>query len=76
MRKESLRELKLDNSRILIDGNCIRMLLTIRRNVEVNKHKNLFVDVNEDGIDCLLVKYDESRTKLFSINHDTRKNMY
>ena len=73
----AMRELegaRLGNSRILIDGNHIYLLLTIRRNVEVNEHGNkLFIDVNEDSIDCLLVDYDKNEAALFSIRHDIRK---
>jgi len=57
--KRELEGAKLGNSRILIDGNCIYLLLTIRRDVEVNEHRNkLFIDINEDSVDCLLVNYD------------------
>jgi len=72
--RKELEGAKLGNSRILIDGNRIYLLLTIRRNVEVNEHKNkLFIDINEDSIDCLLVNYDKNEAVLFSIRHDIRK---
>jgi len=69
-----LKGAKLGNSKMLIDGNCIYLLLTIRRNVEVNEHKNkLFIDINEDSVDCLLVNYDKNEAVLFSIRHDIRE---
>ena len=72
--KKELESAKLGNSRILIDDNCIYLLLTIRRGVEVNEHRNkLIVDINEDSVDCLLVNYDRNEAILFSIMHDTRK---
>ena len=39
IRKRELKGAELGNSRILIDGNGIYLLLTIRRNVAVNEHK-------------------------------------
>jgi len=55
-------------------SNCIFLLLTIRRNVEVREHRNkLIVDINEDSIDCLLVNYEIGEATLFSIRHDIRK---
>ena len=72
--KRELEGAKLGNSRILIDGNCIYLLLTIRRDVEVNEHRNnLFIDINEDSVDCLLVNHDKNGAVLFSIRHDIRK---
>ena len=72
--KRELEGAKLGNSKILIDGNCIYLLLTIRRNVEVREHRNkLFIDINEDSVDCLLVNYDKNEVALFSIRHDIRK---
>ncbi len=72
--RRELEGAKLGNSRMLIDGNCIYLLLTIRRDIEVYKHKNkLFIDINEDSIDCLLVNYDRNEAILFSIKHDIRK---
>ncbi|MCD6369690.1 MAG: transposase, partial [Thermoproteales archaeon] len=48
--------------------------MTIRRNVEVNEYRNkLFIDVNEDSIDCLLVNYARNEAVLFSIRHDIRR---
>lgn len=71
--RKELEGARLGNSRLLIDGNSICLLLTIRRNVEVNEHRNkLFIDINEDSVDCLLVDYDRSRAVLFSIRHDIR----
>jgi len=65
---------KLGNSKILVDGDEIYLLLTIRRNVEVYVHRNkLFIDINEDSVDCLLVNYDKNEAVLFSIRHDNRK---
>ena len=65
---------KLGNSKILVDGNSIYFLLTIRRNVEVGEHRNkLFIDINEDSVDCLLVEYGKSKAVLFSIKHDIRR---
>ena len=64
---------KLGNSKILVDGNSIYLLLTIHRSVEVNEHRNkLIVDINEDSVDCLLVNYDKNEVALFSIMHDIR----
>jgi len=64
---------KLGNSKLLIDGSNIYLLLTLRRNVEVEEHRNkLFIDINEDSVDCLLVDYDRNRAVLFSIKHDSR----
>jgi len=65
---------KLGNSKLLIDGSSIYLLLILHRNVEVEEHKNkLFMDINEDSVDCLLVDYDRNRAVLFSIKHDSRK---
>jgi len=65
---------KLGNSKLLIDGSSIYLLLVLHRNVEVEEHKNkLFMDINEDSVDCLLVDYDRNRAVLFSIKHDSRK---
>ncbi len=42
---------RLGNSKILVDGDNIFLLLTIRRNVEVREHRNkLVIDINEDSI--------------------------
>ena len=72
---EELRGAKLGNSKILVDENSdIYLLLTIRRNVEVKEHRNkLFIDINEDSIDCLLVNYEDGWAKLFSVKHDVRR---
>ena len=65
---------RLGNSKILVDGGEIYLLLTIRKNAEVNEHKNkLIIDINEDSIDCLLINYDRNETVLFSIRHDIRR---
>ena len=57
---------KLGNSKILVDGDEIYLLLTIRRNVEVYVHRNkLFIDINEDSVDCLLVNYDKMKPYCF-----------
>jgi len=72
--RKELKRAKLGNSKILVDGNCIYLLLSIRRNVEVNEHRNkLFIDINEDSTDCLLINYDRNEAVLFSIKHDIRK---
>ena len=72
--KRELEGAKLGNSRVLIDGNCIYLLLTIRRNVEVNEHRNkLIVDINEDSVDCLLVNYDKNEAVMFTIRHDIKR---
>ena len=72
--RRELEGAKLGNSKMLVDGNCIYLLLTIRRNVEVREHRNkLFIDINEDSIDCLLVNCDENEAVLFTIRHDIRK---
>ena len=65
---------KLGNSKILVDGKNVYLLLTIRKNVEINEHENkFFIDINEDSIDCLLVNYDKNEAVLFSIRHDIRR---
>ncbi len=72
--RRELNGAKLGNSKILVDGHSIYLLLTIRRNVEVMEHRNkIIVDINEDSIDCLLVNYDEKKAVLFSIRHDIRR---
>ncbi len=72
--RRELKGAKLGNSKILIGGNRIYLLLTIRRNVEINEHRNkLFIDINEDSIDCLLVNYDRNEAVLFSVRHDIRR---
>ena len=69
-----LKGTKLGNSKVLVDGDSIFLLLTIRRNVEVREHRNkLIVDINEDSIDCMLVNYEIGEATLFSIRHDIRK---
>ncbi|PNV81223.1 MAG: hypothetical protein C0179_03810, partial [Fervidicoccus sp.] len=65
---------KLGNSKIIANENNIYLHLAIRKNIEVNEHKNkLFIDINEDSVDCLLVDYDKNRAVLFSIKHDIRR---
>jgi len=72
--RRELNEAKLGNSKILVDGEDIYLLLTIRKNVEVSEHKNkLFIDINEDSVDCLLVDYDKNKAVLFSIKYDIRR---
>lgn len=72
--RRELNNAKLGNSKILVDGDNIFLLLTIRKNVEVNEHRNkLFIDINEDSIDCLLINYNEGRAQLFSIRHDIKR---
>ncbi len=72
--RRELMKTKLGNSKILVDGDVIFLLLTIRGNVEVREHRNkLIVDIKEDSIDCLLVNYDKWKALLFSIRHDIRK---
>ncbi len=72
--RRELKGVKLGNSKILVDENGIYLLLTIRKSVEVREHRNkLFIDINEDSVDCLLVDYDSGKATLFSINHDVRK---
>ncbi len=72
--RKELEGAKLGNSKMLVDGDEIYLLLTIRKNVEVNKHRNkLLIDINEDSVDCLLVNYDRNEAVLFSIRHDIRK---
>ena len=65
---------RLGNSKVLVDEDSIFLLLTIRRNVEVDEHRNkLFIDINEDSIDYLLVNYDGNEAILFSVRHDIRR---
>jgi len=72
--RRELEEAKLGNSKILVEGDKVYLLLTIRKNVEVSEHRNkFFMDINEDSIDCLLVNYDRNEAVLFSIRHDIRK---
>lgn len=41
---------RLGNSKILVDGGEIYLPLTIRKNAEVDEHKNkLIIDFNEDS---------------------------
>ena len=72
--KKEIEGAKLGNSKILVDEDEIYLLLTVRRKVEVKEHKNkLFIDINEDSVDCLLVEYDKQKATLFSIKHDIKK---
>ena len=73
--RRELEGAKLGNSKMLVEGDDeVYLLLTIRKNVEVNEHRNkLVIDINEDSIDCLLVDYDRNEAVLFSIGHDIRK---
>ncbi len=72
--RRELMNAKLGNSKILVDGEDIYLLLTVRKNVEVREHRNkLFIDINEDSIDCLLVDYNKKKATLFSIKHDIRR---
>ncbi|MCE4613410.1 MAG: hypothetical protein F7C07_06230 [Desulfurococcales archaeon] len=72
--RREIKGSKLGNSKILVDGDNIFLLLTIRKDVEVEEHRNkLIIDINEDSIDCLLVNYDKREAILFSIKHDIRK---
>jgi len=69
-----LQDADIGNSKIFIDGDEIYLLLTLRKKVTIEEHKNkLFVDVNEDSIDCLLVDYSENRAFLFTIRHEIRR---
>ncbi|MEM1938363.1 MAG: hypothetical protein QXI24_00965 [Acidilobaceae archaeon] len=50
---------KISNSKLLIDKDTLYLLLTVRRSVEVSKHRNkLVIDINEDNIAFLLIDYD------------------
>jgi len=72
--RRELEGAKLGNSKIIVEGDEVYLLLTIRKNVEVNEHKNkLFIDINEDSVDCLLINYDRNEAVLFSIRHDIRR---
>ena len=72
--RRELDEAKLGNSKIIVNGIEIYLLLTTHRNVEINVHKNkLIIDINEDSVDCLLVDYDRNKAVLFPIRHDIRK---
>jgi len=72
--KRELMGAKLSSSKLLVDGNNIFLLLTIRRNVDVREHRNkLIIDINEDSVDCLLIDYDRGNATLFSIKHDNRR---
>ena len=72
--RRELKGAKLGNSKILVNGNEIYLLLTIRKNVEMNEHRNmLFIDINEGSVDCLLVNYDRYEAVLFSVRHDIRR---
>lgn len=72
--RKELDGAKLGNSKILVNENDIYLHLAIRKNIEVAEHKNkLFIDINEDSVDCLLVDYDKNRAVLFSIKHDIRR---
>jgi len=71
--KKEIEMSRIGNSKILIDGDKIYLLLTIRRDVNVGEHRNkLVVDINEDSVDVLLVDYDTNRAILFTISHDVR----
>ncbi len=72
--RRELKDAKLGNSKILVNGEDIYLLLTVRRNVEVREHRNkLFIDINEDSVDCLLIDYNKKKATLFSIKHDIRR---
>lgn len=72
--KREILGAKLGNSKILVDEDGIYLLLTIHRNVEVREHRNrLFIDINEDSVDCLLVDYNKQESILFSVRHDIRR---
>ena len=72
--KRELKGAKLSNSKLLIDLNKLYLLLTIRKDVEVDEHRNkLIIDINEDSVDCLLVNYDKNEAILFSIRHGIRR---
>ena len=72
--RKELEGAKLGNSRILVDGNNIYILLTVRKNVDVTGNRNkLFMDINEDSVDCLLVDYDRNEAVLFSIKHEIKR---
>ncbi len=72
--RRELEGAKLGNSKLLIDINELYLLLTIRKDVEVDEHRNkLIIDINEDSVDCLLVNYDRNEAMLFSIRHDIRR---
>lgn len=65
---------RIGNSKLLIDGDEFYLLLTIHKDVEVWEHRNkLFIDINEDSVDCLLVNRDLGEAILFSIKHDIRR---
>jgi len=72
--RRELESCRLGNSKILVDGDSIFLLLTVRKRVRVREHRNrLIIDVNEDSVDCLLVDYDRGRAVLFSVRHDIRR---
>ncbi|MEM1838902.1 MAG: transposase [Candidatus Bathyarchaeia archaeon] len=61
----------VSNSRLVVDGSALYLLLTVRKDVEVSEHRNkLVVDINEDNVACLLIDYDGSRAVLFTINYN------
>ena len=75
--KYAIKELQhadIGNSKIFINGDEIYLLLTLRKKVTIEEHRNKpFVDINEDSVDCLLVNYEEEKAYLFSMEHDIRK---
>jgi len=71
--EKELEDARVGNSKILVDGDDIYLLLTVRKDSEISEHRNkLVIDINEDSVDGLLVDYESSRATLFSIGHDIR----
>jgi len=72
-----LRELngaKISNSKIVVDGDALYLLLTVKKIVEVFEHRNkLVIDINEDNVACLLVDYEKGRATFFTISYNIRR---
>ncbi|RLI16976.1 hypothetical protein DRO49_04275 [Candidatus Bathyarchaeota archaeon] len=70
---EELHSASIKNSKVVV-GDSILLLLTIRKQKEVGNHENkIFIDLNEDTVDCLFVDYGKKRAVLFTIKHDIRR---
>jgi len=71
---KELQNADIGNSRIFINGDEIYLLLTLRKKVLVEEHRNkLLIDINEDSVDCLLVDQERGKAYFFTIEHDIRR---
>ncbi|HWQ17285.1 MAG TPA: transposase [Sulfolobales archaeon] len=71
--EKELNGATIGNSKLMIKGDEIYLLLTIRKHVEVEEHRSkLVIDINENNVSCLLVDLDRKQAILFRMDHDIK----